>query len=997
MAQKEYSRAFGNFRGIDVTSEPGQVADNRFSYAENMYKDYETGQGVAVETFPGTRKLADFGATINGIYIYRVVKDNDAKDDELYDDKLYIVVHAGKKLYRFEHKNRDKIDVGSSEIFSGMANARSQGYIFNNRLYIIDGEHYVVVDENGEAGEITGDNAYVPTTYSNDEQYEQRNMLTNRFIERQYIDTMTINKLSNSSSDSYKDQSDKENGIICGIYDTYYGNKLLHYAKSMTVHPTFSNVIIDFDKLYNSYYDNFKIYGTSTAADGKYRLNTVKMYDTVNTIEGSFDGCANLTSLTLSNNINKLDNKFFAGTGLSTIHLPAGLEKLGEDAFVGCSNLTKIYCSDRMYEELTKYDEKGFSGDKYGLIREIVSDETTETEELEVIAEDETTTDQGETQGRVTYRVKLAGDEIGSSEIKIMKYSDNIMTGIPAEKITPSTSRIYIHTPCESIEKICIGNVEISDGAKISYIPIRQYINGKIYIIAVDFYNSAEEIINDYIYVYGKASPSKFSTNDKYIALLKNEEGPLGEEDKSIFGNSPDYNGTAEAAIKRCNVACVYDDRIFFTGNATLPNTVFYTQRDLTGHNNPTYIGILNYFNDGVGNTPNIAMMANSTMLMVLKGNTLQDGSIYYHTSADGGNDLTPRIYPSTEGLSGLGCVGMAVNFRDDCVFMSNRGLEAVAKQTVNLERTVEHRSTNIDALFRGKDLTKARAAEWCGYLCILIDGDLYLADSRQMYQGIGGAIEYEWYYISGIGDYKDDNVKYYTESYSRELPKDIYIYPDRVAVDYNSVYGPEGMQYVEIDGTKYFVASNAYKTEDDEEETEWENGTFNKATEILCVDDVLYFGTESGGILCLNSDKRGEDGKIPENTYNRCGHAYTSLLALKLDNAGVPYFTKNTVKRSPTFNLKPFINSAIKIEVATDRVPLELIAEQYSNNMLDFNEFDFSNLAFQNSNRSIFVIKERTKKWTEKQYVISSDRHNSPFGIYELSYRYEIAGRIKK
>ncbi len=990
MAQKEYSRAFGNFRGIDVTSEPGQVADNRFSYAENMYKDYETGQGVAVETFPGTRKLADFGATINGIYIYRVVKDNDAKDDELYDDKLYIVVHAGKKLYRFEHKARDEIDVGSSEIFSGMANARSQGYIFNNRLYIIDGEHYVVVDENGEAGEITGENAYVPTTYSNDEQYEQRNMLTNRFIERQYISTMPANELSGDSSESYEKQSEEKQGIICGIYTrNYNSNSTYYYKKSMTVYPTFNSVKIDFEKLYNSYYGTFgKNYGSKDL--GKQTLETVKMYDTIDTIKGSFEGCVKLTSLTLSNNIKTLEDNFFAGTGLKTIYLPAGLETLGGNAFFGCEQLTEIYCSDKMYNELTDYDEetKVFKGDDYGLVRVII-DETIETEAVEVIAEDETTTEQGETRGRVAYKVKLADDKIGSSEIKIMKYSENIMTGVPAEKTPPSKSRIYIHTPCESIEKICIGNVEISDGAKISYIPIRQYINGKIYIIAVDFYNSAAETINDYIYVYGKASPSKFSTNDKYIALLKNEEGPLSEEDKSIFGNSPDYNGTAEAAIKRCNVACVYDDRIFFTGNATLPNTVFYTQRDLTGHNNPTYIGILNYFNDGVGNTPNIAMMANSSMLMVLKGNTLQDGSIYYHTSADGGNDLTPRIYPSTEGLSGLGCVGMAVNFRDDCVFMSNRGLEAVAKQTVNLERTVEHRSTNIDALFRGKDLTKARAAEWCGYLCILIDGDLYLADSRQMYQGIGGTIEYEWYYISGIGDYKDDNEKYYTESYSGELPKDIYIYPDRVAVDYETVKTDmsTGINYAELNGKNVVVC----KTE------EREGGTFNEAAEILCVDDVLYFGTKSGGILCLNSDKRGVDGKIPENTYNRCGHAYTSLLALKLDNAGVPYFTKNTVKRSPTFNLKPFINSAINIEVATDRVPLELIAEQYSNNILDFDEFDFSNLAFQNSNRSIFVIKERTKKWTEKQYVISSDRHNSPFGIYELSYRYEIAGRIKK
>jgi hypothetical protein len=203
-------------------------------------------------------------------------------------------------------------------------------------------------------------------------------------------------------------------------------------------------------------------------------------------------------------------------------------------------------------------------------------------------------------------------------------------------------------------------------------------------------------------------------------------------------------------------------------------------------------------------------------------------------------------------------------------------------------------------------------------------------------------------------------------------------------------------MEYAEIEGIKYFVVANAYETEDGKTETEKENGTLNKATEILCVDDVLYFGTTSGGILCLNNDKRDDFGRIPEERYNRCGHAYPSILQLKLDNAGVPYYTKNTVKRSPAFNLKPFKNSSVKISVSTDRTERALIAEQ-SNNILDFDAFDFSNNATQQSQRSIFVIKERTKKWVEKQYDISSERHNAPFGIYSLAYRYEIAGRIKK
>lgn len=993
--EKEYSRYMSNFRGIDATSDSSNVSLNRFSFIQNMYKDYKSGQGVAIETFPGTRTLANFGDTINGIYTYRAVNE----------DKLYVVVHAGENLFRFAHDDRDKIDVDKSSIFSGMANACSQGFIFNNRLYIIDGEHYVVVDENGKARKMTEEDSYVPTTYSNGEQYEQRNMLTNKFIERQYISTMPINELSNSSSDSYKNQNIDNVGIICGI-NTYPLDKNYYYKTSMTVYPAFTNVKIDFLKLYSSYYHNFSSHGSSTASSGKKYLNTVKMYDTVNTIEGNFDGCANLTSLTLSNNIKNLSDRFFAGTGLSTIYLPAGLEVLGEDAFVACSKLTEIYCSDKMYEELTKYDDKeGFSGDKYGLVREIIENETPETEELEVTPEDETTRDQSETEEQVIYKVKLADGKIGSSKIKIMKYSENIMTGVPAIKTTASKSRIYIHTPCESIEKICIGNVEISNGAKITYIPFRQYINGKTYILAVDFYNSDEETINDYVYVYGKASPSKFSTNDKYIALLKNEEGALGEEDKSIFGDNPDYKGTAEEAITHCKIVCAYDDRIFLTGNPALPNTVFYTQRDLTGHNNPTYIGMLNYFNDGVGNTPNIAMMANSSMLMVLKGNTLQDGSIYYHTGGDGGNDMTPRIYPSIEGLAGLGCTGMAVNFRDDCVFMSNRGLEAIAKQTVNLERTIEHRSTNIDGLMLQSDLSSARAAEWEGYLCILIDGKMFLADSRQAFEGIGGALEYEWYYVDPVCGYDGDNKKYiladYMPSSIEETCKQNGIFiseADDRHVEYEDVRSiisdtdGKAVYYVEQDGVKYLVCSV---------EGELENGTPDKACEICAVEDVLLFGTEKGKLLCLNNDKRGmsehgdDKNSIPVEWYNNSGHAYVSVAVLANENAGVPHYTKTTVKRGTILRLKAFPSSAFDVYATTDRQATTLLTRQ-SNSVTTFDNFDLENIGLLTTDSNILAIKEKTKKWVEKQYRIMSGEHNKPFGLYSITYRYTIAGEVK-
>ena len=52
----EYTRYYGDFRGVDFSSDHTNVHDQRFAYAINMYKDYRAGEGNAVETIPGYRR-----------------------------------------------------------------------------------------------------------------------------------------------------------------------------------------------------------------------------------------------------------------------------------------------------------------------------------------------------------------------------------------------------------------------------------------------------------------------------------------------------------------------------------------------------------------------------------------------------------------------------------------------------------------------------------------------------------------------------------------------------------------------------------------------------------------------------------------------------------------------------------------------------------------------------------------------------------------------------
>ena len=1110
--EKEYSRYMSNFRGIDATSDSSNVSLNRFSFIQNMYKDYKSGQGVAIETFPGTRTLCNsLNGKIFGIHAYKVSSG-----------KVHVIVHAGTKLYHFDSAERDKLsDTAPAEFPSiTMKEAKSSSFVYNNRLYLIDGENYIVVyedkDKNLIAEHVDNDTAYVPTTFSNEVEYEQRNMLTNKFIEKSRLEKLDYNeiKIPQSPSGAFTsnytitdEEGEKEieavvacpliyhrsqrssklsdgrwNDCFCGHIDANAENCETNDFRetSLTIPKNYKYVAIDFDKsqiLWSECYpdrplwfftkknDLGEFYTASdgwnwkripkyhpredelvsidelierktdqeTNEDGIYRfgfyrgisshylfgddaeanrrklLTSFSMENDVEIIIGNFLGCSNLASITLSDNITELDENFFAGTAIEIAYLPYNLMSLGKNAFKDCSKLKTIYVSAAQMVG---------SKSMYAILKSA--------------------------EGKENYGI--------SDDVEIISYQSKFMSGIPhgdsdnIETEKPILNRVYIRTPCEKVTSVSINNGEIpelitapkDDGIatldkKVTlYTPIYKYIGGKRYVVAIDFYHLCYEEgikitgsywdpeeekdviisewgivpggsteVNGTVEIRGEAHPSVFTTL-----------GEASEENKDALSSHKNYSGEAVTAIKHCTVCCTFDDRIFFTGNPELPNTVFYTHRDLTGHINPTYVGVLNWFDDGMGNSQNTAMMSNASTLMVLKGNTLQDGSIYYHTGADGGNDMTPRIYPSIEGLAGLGCTGMAVNFRDDCVFMSNRGLEAIAKQTVNLERTIEHRSTNIDGLMLQSDLSSARAAEWEGYLCILIDGKMFLADSRQAFEGIGGALEYEWYYVDPVCGYDEDNPKYYlvdymdskieefckkngigiSESENRHIA---YIDEDKNGENdlVKSTVSDTGITvyYVEVDSTKYLVSSSE----------ERENGTPDKACEICAVEDVLLFGTENGKLLCLNNDKRGtseygdDKNSIPVEWYNNSGHAYVSVAVLANENAGVPHYTKTTVKRGTILRLKAFPSSAFEVYATTDRQATTLLTRQ-SNSVTTFDNFDLENIGLLTTDSNILAIKEKTKKWVEKQYRIMSGEHNKPFGLYSITYRYTIAGEVK-
>jgi hypothetical protein len=191
--------------------------------------------------------------------------------------------------------------------------------------------------------------------------------------------------------------------------------------------------------------------------------------------------------------------------------------------------------------------------------------------------------------------------------------------------------------------------------------------------------------------------------------------------------------------ILNCTLLQVFDNRVFFSGNKDYPNTVWHCSL-----NDPSYCSDLDYYNEGLDTAAVKGLVAGNNALWVFREPSQANTTVFYHTptiDADYG-----KIYPSQHSSVTTGCVGKAINFNDDIVFFSDRGLEGISGD-VTTEQVLGHRSSLVDRkLITEKDYKKMVLAEWEGYLLVFIGDKVYLADSRSGFTNLDHT-EYEWFY----------------------------------------------------------------------------------------------------------------------------------------------------------------------------------------------------------------------------------------------------------
>ena len=194
-----------------------------------------------------------------------------------------------------------------------------------------------------------------------------------------------------------------------------------------------------------------------------------------------------------------------------------------------------------------------------------------------------------------------------------------------------------------------------------------------------------------------------------------------------------------KSRILKCTMLELFDNRVFFSGNPDYPNEIRHCSL-----NEPSYFADLDYYNEGLDTADVKGMVVGNNALWVFREPSQANTTIFYHTPVTDSD--YGKIYPNTHSSISTGCIGKAINFNDDIVFFSDRGMEGISSD-VTTEQVISHRSTLIDRRLTAEaEYADMLLEEWEGYLIVIIGNKAYLADSRAMFTN-ENHLEYEWFY----------------------------------------------------------------------------------------------------------------------------------------------------------------------------------------------------------------------------------------------------------
>ena len=271
-------------------------------------------------------------------------------------------------------------------------------------------------------------------------------------------------------------------------------------------------------------------------------------------------------------------------------------------------------------------------------------------------------------------------------------------------------------------------NSFLSDGGSFDFfLDVMNIDTDFVPIVTVD-----DKVIDpkDYSVDY-KEGKISFTTYTPDAPLTDGQDNVTIEFKKAV----PQYKN----CILQSTLLQVFDNRVFFSGNPTHPNYVWHTSL-----NDPSYCSDLDFYREGMDDAAVKGLVAGNNALWVFREPSSANTTVFYHTPTL--DEEYGKIYPSSHSSVTTGCIGKAINFNDDIVFFSERGMEGISGD-ITTEQVVAHRSSLVDRKLTAEPAYKEmHLAEWEGYLFVFVGNKAYLADSRTGFTN-ENHFEYEWFY----------------------------------------------------------------------------------------------------------------------------------------------------------------------------------------------------------------------------------------------------------
>ena len=291
----EYTHTYRDFKGVELNASSTVSSRSRLSYLQNMYKDYDGNGADVIESVPGFRCFAHYGETVNGLFYQR----------SPFGNEDHILVHVKNKLYR--HPISDTLKENSSGVeIAELNDTKSFGFEYGRHFYIMDSEKILQISDDGSCKAIGAEGAepYIPTVYVSGEEYEQRNLLTDKFKEEYYVSEPSVHAFYTK-------------GLKYAITDP-----ALRYCSVIGIDPTISGEVY--------------IPASISISGVSYKVMSVG--------ENAFLNNTAITAIFIPDGVTGIGKRSFCGcTSLITAVIPSSVLRIEEGAFSGCSLLSELY------------------------------------------------------------------------------------------------------------------------------------------------------------------------------------------------------------------------------------------------------------------------------------------------------------------------------------------------------------------------------------------------------------------------------------------------------------------------------------------------------------------------------------------------------------------------------------------------------------------------------------------------------------------------------